>query len=78
MKAEDLITKAHQAAVPARVLLDPGDADGACNQAYYAMFDAARDALLESGAPGEPEIARTHSGLISAFSLYLVKAERMV
>ncbi|MDE1982906.1 MAG: HEPN domain-containing protein [Betaproteobacteria bacterium] len=71
------MAKARQAAVSARVLLDTGDADGACNRAYYAMFDAARAALLASGAPVEPEIARTHSGLISAFSLHLVKAGRV-
>jgi uncharacterized protein (UPF0332 family) len=41
------------------------------------MFDAARAALLMSGAPVEPEIARTHSGLISAFSLHLVKTGRV-
>jgi len=77
MKAENLMAKARQAAVSARVLLDTGDADGACNRAYYAMFDAARAALLASGAPVEPEIARTHSGLISAFSLHLVKTGRV-
>ncbi len=77
MNAEDLMAKARQAAVSARVLLDTGDADGACNRAYYAMFDAARAALLASGAPVEPEIARTHSGLISAFSLHLVKTGRV-
>ena len=38
------------------------------------MYDAARAALLASGAPVEPEIAKTHSGLISAFSMHLVKA----
>ncbi|MHB8253387.1 MAG: HEPN domain-containing protein [Acidiferrobacter sp.] len=64
MKAEDLMAKARQAAASAKVLLDTGDADGACNRAYYAMFDAARAALMASGAPTEPEIARTHSGLI--------------
>lgn len=77
MNAEDLMAKARRAAVSARVLLDTGDADGACNRAYYAMFDAARAALLASGAPVEPEIARTHSGLISAFSLHLVKTGRV-
>ncbi len=41
------------------------------------MFDAARAALLASGAPVEPEIARTHNGLISAFSLHLVKTGRV-
>lgn len=76
MKAEDLMAKARQAAVSARVLLDTGDTDGACNRAYYAISDAAPAALLTSGAPVEPEIARTHSGLISAFSLHLVKTGR--
>jgi len=33
--------------------------------------------LLASGAPVPSEIARTHSGLISAFSLHLVKPGRV-
>jgi uncharacterized protein (UPF0332 family) len=57
--------------------LAEGDADGACNRAYYAMFDAARAALLASDAPVEPEIGRTHGGLVSAFSLHLVKTGRV-
>lgn len=69
--------KAHQAVASARVLLDAGDPDGACNRAYYAMFDAARAALLASGAQVEGETARTHSGLIAAFSLHLVKTGRI-
>lgn len=77
MNAKDLMAKAAQAAASAKVLLDTGDADGACNRAYYAMFDASRAALLASGAPVEPEIARTHGGLISAFSLHLVKTGRV-
>lgn len=77
MKAQELLAKAIQAASSAKVLLDTGDADGACNRAYYAMFDAARAALLASGAPVEPEAVRTHTGLISAFSLYLVKTGRI-
>ena len=77
MRAEDLLAKAIRAAASAKVLLDTGDADGACNRAYYAMYDAARAALLASGSPVEPEIAKTHSGLISAFSLHLVKAGRV-
>lgn len=71
------MAKASRAAASAKVLLDAGDADGACNRAYYAMFDAARAALLASNAPVEPEIARTHNGLISAFSLHLVKTGRV-
>lgn len=77
MNADDLMAKAAQAAASARVLLDAGDNDGACNRAYYAMFDAARAALLASGAPVEAEVARTHGGLISAFSLHLVKTGRV-
>ena len=49
MKAEDPMTKALQAAASAKVLLDTGDADGACNRAYYAIFDAARAALRLQG-----------------------------
>ena len=41
------------------------------------MYDAARAALLASGAPVEPEIAKTHNGLISAFSMHLVKSGRV-
>lgn len=40
---------------------------------HYAMFDAARAALLASDAPVAPDIGRTHSGLIGAFSNHLVK-----
>lgn len=69
----DLITKAMRAAASARLLLEDGDIDGACNRAYYAMFDAARAALFASDASVQSEEIRTHSGLISAFSLHLVK-----
>jgi uncharacterized protein (UPF0332 family) len=65
--------KATQASVSARLLLDAGDIDGACNRAYYAMFDAARAALIASKSPVPPEVARTHNGLIAAFGLHLVK-----
>ncbi len=67
------MAKADTACSSARALLDLGDVDGAANRAYYAMFDAARAALLASGAPVEPDIGRTHSGLIGAFGNYLVK-----
>jgi len=41
------------------------------------MFDASRAALLASGALADLNICRTHSGLISAFSLHLVKPGRV-
>jgi uncharacterized protein (UPF0332 family) len=67
------MAKAQRALASAHTLLQDGDSDGACNRAYYAMFDAARAALIASKAPVPPEIAKTHSGLIAAFSLHLVK-----
>lgn len=69
MKAKDLLTKAAQAVTSARVLLDTGDADGACNRAYYAIFDSARAALLASGA----DVGKTHKGVLNVFSDRLVK-----
>jgi uncharacterized protein (UPF0332 family) len=73
VNADELMSKAARAAESARLLLDAGDRDGACNHACHAMFDAARAALLTSGASVEVEVTRTHGGLISAFSLHLVK-----
>lgn len=70
---EALMAKAGRACASARALLVLGDVDGACNRAYYAMFDAARAALLASDAPVRPDIGKTHSGLIKAFSEHLIK-----
>lgn len=64
------MAKALQAAHSARVLLESGDADGACNRAYYAMFDAARAALVASGR----DVGKTHKGVLHAFSEHLVKS----
>jgi len=69
VKAQDLMVKAIQAAASAKLLLDAGDADGASNRAYYAMFDAARAALLASGF----DMGKTHKGVLNAFSDRLVK-----
>lgn len=71
--AQEWMVKAQRACDSAATLLATGDVDGACNRAYYAMFDAARAALLASGAPVPSDVARTHSGLITAFGLHLVK-----
>ena len=75
MNAQELMAKAHRAVASAHKLLQDNDGDGACNRAYYAMFDAARAALIASKSPVPPEIAKTHSGLIAAFSLHLVKSK---
>lgn len=52
MTPQELITKAQRALASAKLLLGSGDVDGACNRAYYAMFDAARAApLIEAVQP---------------------------
>jgi uncharacterized protein (UPF0332 family) len=75
--ATELMDKADRAAASATLLLDAGDFDGACNRAYYAMFDAARAALIGCGVPADQAVAKTHSGLIAAFGLHLVKTGRL-
>jgi uncharacterized protein (UPF0332 family) len=70
---DELLSRARRSLNSAKLLFDAGDINGACNRAYYAMFDAARAALLAIRAPASSESIRTHSGLISAFSLHLVK-----
>ena len=71
--AAALMLKAEKALASAQLLLSSGDAEGACNRAYYAMFDAARAALAASGAPTGPEAAKTHKGLIKVFNEHLIK-----
>ena len=73
MDAPTLMAKARTACASARALLDRQDTDGACNRAYYAMFDAARAALLATGADVTVNVGKTHSGVLTAFSLHLVK-----
>jgi uncharacterized protein (UPF0332 family) len=68
VNAPNFMRKAVRSLNAARLLLDNGYTDEACSRAYYAMFDAARAALLASSAPVEAEVARTHGGLLSAFS----------
>ena len=73
MTADQLLAKAKQALISAQALLANGDADGAGNRAYYAMFDAARAALILMKAGTPEEVAKTHNGLLRAFSLHLIK-----
>jgi len=58
LRAKELFTKAQTAAASARILLNAGDVDGACNRAYYAMFDAARAALLALVSMNQQSIQR--------------------
>ena len=65
--------KAARALASASLLADDGDHEGACNRAYYAMFDAAHAALLACDAKVESLRTRTHRGLIAAFGQHLVQ-----
>lgn len=73
MTPEVLLEKADRALASAEILLREGDIEGACNRSYYAMFNAARAALILVGAPSEVTEGKSHSGLHSAFNQYLVK-----
>lgn len=77
MTPADYMQKASRALASARLLLADGDLEGACNRAYYAMFDAAHAALLASGADSNPGETRTHRGLIAAFGKHLVHSGRI-
>jgi uncharacterized protein (UPF0332 family) len=77
LKPAELIARARRSAASAKVLYDIEDMSGACNRAYYAMFDAARAALLAGKEPVKSEVIKTHSGLIAAFSLHLIKSGRI-
>jgi uncharacterized protein (UPF0332 family) len=73
LTSDQLLAKAQQALLSAKTLLASNDPDGACNRAYYAVFDAARAALLSIKAPVLPETIKTHAGLNRAFALHIVK-----
>jgi uncharacterized protein (UPF0332 family) len=75
LTAAQLLAKAERALLSAKELLASNDPDGACNRAYYAMFDAARAALLSIKAPVLPETIKTHAGLNRAFALHVVKED---
>jgi uncharacterized protein (UPF0332 family) len=68
-----LLDKADRAISSAEVLLLDGDAEGASNRSYYAMFNAARAALILVGAPPEVTEGKSHSGLHAAFNQYVIK-----
>ena len=78
MTVPDLMVKARRALESARLLLASDDCDGACNRAYYAMFDAARAALWwDDPSCAAVDVIKTHSGLIAAFSLRLVRTGKV-
>jgi uncharacterized protein (UPF0332 family) len=70
VSAAPYLAKAEQAAASARVLLAAGDLEGAANRAYYAMFHAARAALLKAGESA----VGSHGTIIGKFGLTFVKS----
>ena len=70
------IDKAERALQAARLLDTAGEVEGACNRAYYAMYDAAHAALLFANKAGY-NVTKTHSGLISAFGLHIVSTNKI-
>lgn len=66
---ENLLRRAERSIRSARNLLDDGDYDFSISRTYYAMFYAARAALLSRGMTRSK-----HSGVISAFGQELVKS----
>lgn len=70
------LNKAERALRGARLLLDANEYEGACNRAYYAMHDAAQAALIFAGN-FDYKVAKTHRGLIAAFGIHLVQAQKL-
>jgi uncharacterized protein (UPF0332 family) len=68
------IAKAEKALSTARLLVKAKDADGACNRAYYAMFDAAHATLFALGIEGLTRPIKTHNGLVAMFGQEVVVA----
>lgn len=71
MNAEqrELLTKADRALTAARLLVEHGLNESATSEAYYAMFYAAKAALLQKGL----SFSR-HSAVLAAFGREFVKS----
>ena len=72
LSPETYMRKAETALSASLLLLNAADADGACNRAYYAMFDAAHAALFAIGAEEITAPIKTHNGLVAMFGKHLV------
>ena len=74
---ESYMRKADAALSSARLLLNAGETDGACNRAYYAMFDAAHAALRAAKIELPEAPIKTHSGLVGMFGQHLVRGNHI-
>ncbi len=66
------MSKAQRTLRAARSMLRDHDTEGACNRAYFAMFNAAQAVLLAADIGAPAEGYKTHGGLIAAFGKHLV------
>jgi uncharacterized protein (UPF0332 family) len=66
------IEKALRALTASQILLERNDAEGACNRAYYAMFNAAHAALATLKIEISEVNTKSHRGLIAAFGKHVV------
>lgn len=73
--AASYMQKAERALDEARLLLRGKATEGACNRAYYAMFDAAHAALRAAGI--ETTEIKTHHGLLAVFGKELALTKRI-
>jgi uncharacterized protein (UPF0332 family) len=73
---EKYLAKAERALRAAQLLSQAGEIEGACNRAYYAMYDAAHAALLAQNRV-DYKTTKTHSGLIAAFGLQFVSTDKI-
>jgi uncharacterized protein (UPF0332 family) len=70
--AHALREKAREALSDAEVLLERGSPEATINRGYYAVFQAARAALLT-----EEESPDTHSGIVRRFGYQFVRTEQV-
>jgi uncharacterized protein (UPF0332 family) len=71
--AKLFLEKADRALDAAKTLIEAKSAEGACNRAYYAMFDAAHAALFALRIEEIKAPIKTHNGLIAKFGEHLVR-----
>src|SRR5579859_2692694 len=64
--AADLMEKVDRARNSARMLLEAGDADGACNRGYYGLFLTARACLIAAGGTTGDAISGEKRNVIHA------------
>jgi uncharacterized protein (UPF0332 family) len=64
--------KATQALSDAELLLEHGSVEAAVNRGYYAVFQAARAALLT-----KDDRPKTHAGVIQRFGYHFVRTEQV-